>query len=161
MAIHAPRNRGAFALAVLTVVFGLVGLVLDAVVNYDCAATAPAQGFGSVYCAASGVGIAAGAMGIVFGLLAMMWLMVAEMSERVAVRALIVIGLLITSGLAISAGVLNAYVSSRVADNYIHNMMAAASAMHFVLTITSFVTAILCWTAPLVLVPAGHTTSVR
>jgi uncharacterized membrane protein len=107
-----------------------------------------------VYCAATGTGIAAGSMAIAFGILAMIWLMTSEMAESLAMRTILTIGLILTAALGLVAGVLNAYVSARVADDYVHHMTAAASATNFALMITSVVTGALCWRAPLVAVQA-------
>jgi hypothetical protein len=155
MGLHVPRHSAAFTFAVLTVVFGIVTVVLDGIVNNNCSNNGPAtSGFGSVYCAATGTGIAAGSMAIAFGILAMIWLMTSEMAESLAMRTILTIGLILTAALGLVAGVLNAYVSARVADDYVHHMTAAASATNFALMITSVVTGALCWRAPLVAVQA-------
>jgi hypothetical protein len=160
MGVHRPHHGAAFAFAVLTVVFGIPTIVLDAIVHSNCGAQQ--QGtttdyFGSVFCAATDVGIAAGSAACFFGILAMMWLTISEMSESLALRAIVTIGLILTCATAIAGGVLNAYVSQQIADNnwYVHNMTAAAAAMNFAVMLTSLVTAILCWRAPLVAVSSN------
>jgi hypothetical protein len=159
--IHAPRHGAAFAFAVLTVVFAIPTIVLDAIVYPDCSAQgAPGTFFGSVVCAGTGIGIAVGSAAIFFGLMAMFWLMVSEMAESVVLRAITTIGLFLTFATAIVGGVLNAYISSQIGNTnwYYHNLTAAAAAMNFSVMLTTVVTGALVWRAPLVAVSA---TSVR
>lgn len=80
MGFTAPRNLPAFVLAICVAITGIVLLGLDGQLNGGCGnANGNNSNFTSLWCAATGVGIAAGVLGLVIGLLAIFWLLVEEM----------------------------------------------------------------------------------
>ncbi len=129
----------AFVLACLTVVFAVIGLALDARINGSC--NSGFSGTGSTFCGATGVGITAGVLGIVFGGLAIIYLMVSGLWDKAFMRMLVVGGLILTTIMALVAGILNAYVAAQLVDSYYKGMTGAASAMHFMTMFMSFGTA--------------------
>jgi hypothetical protein len=125
-----PQHLLCFIFACVAVTDSIVVLGLNGNTNLYCGAQT-----GSVSCAASGLGITAGVMGLVFGILAILWLVVTEIWDSGIVRYIIVIGMFLCATIAFIAGVVNAV-------NGLFPKYGAAAAFNFILFISAVLTGV-------------------
>ncbi len=148
MGFTAPRNILAFILAICVAASGVVLLSIDGHLDGGCgSANSQNSNFVPLRCAATGVGIAAGVIGLLLGLLAIFWLILDEMEAIAALRYVIFFGMLLLSVLALVAGILNAIVAGTISNNGLESKFGAAAAFAFVLMVVAIVCAIVCWKA--------------
>jgi hypothetical protein len=135
MGFVGPQHMLCFILAICTVVFAVIVLGIDGWLNPFV------SGFvGSTAAGATGVGITAGVLGLVLGLLAIFWLLVTELWDVGILRFVIVIGMFLVAVLAFVSGVLNAI-------NGTESHFAAAAAFSFFLMVTAVLTGVFGWMA--------------
>ncbi len=140
MGFVAPQHMLCFIFAIVTVVFSIIVIGLDGDANPVCGFIAGSSTDRSTFCAATGLGITAGVLGLVLGLLAIFWLMVTELWDVGILRFVVVFGMFFVATLALIAGILNA-IHGRFAQ------MAAAAAFNFFLMITAALTGVFAWIA--------------
>ncbi len=148
MGFTAPRHMLAFVLAICVAITGIVLLSIDGRLNGGCGnANSQNSNFVPLWCAATGLGIAAGVIGLLLGLLAIFWLIVDEMGSIGALKFVIFFGLLVVAVLALVAGILNAIVAGTISNSGLESHFGAAAAFGFVLLIVAVICAIFCWVA--------------
>ncbi len=144
MGTQSPPSFLCFILAIITVVFAVITLGLDGYLN-DAGAC---FGNSNYVCAATGIGITAGILGLILGILAILWLLISELWDVGILRFVIVFGMFLVGLLAFISGVLNAVAADAGNSNsFFGSRFAAAAAFSFFLMLTSLLTGVFAWRA--------------
>lgn len=131
----------------MTLVFAIIALALSGNLcdRYYYCSDYPFTS--SVHHGASGVGITAGVFGMMFGILAILWLLISELWDVGLLRFILVIGFALTCIFAFVSGVIFAYLGGSGQAFFVYSTNAAASAFEFLLMLSSGAAAVLCWIA--------------
>ncbi len=137
MGFGGPQHMLCFIVAICTVVFAIIVLGIDGYLNnIGFCISFP----NTTACAATALGITAGVLGMLLGLLAIFWLLVTELWDIGILRFVIVFGMFLVAILAFISGVLNA-INGGISH------FAAAAAFSFFLMVTAVLTGIFGWMA--------------